>query len=165
MKIYSLGYCYENQLRMEHKQNDLEAMHACIEKMHRLWCCLAVQEDADEQQITSLMRSAINELASTQDVIPTVLLGLICIHRMISGKKFHLPADLLIFDEQAARAQITQLLSTPLEAHSDACLDEVQETMDVIDSLYRSAFPENTAAWEKFQKACSFCEIEKKHEQ
>lgn len=165
MKIYSLGYCYENQLRMEHKQNDLEAMHACIEKMHRLWCCLAVQEDADEQQITSLMRSAINELASTQDAIPTVLLGLICIHRMISGKKFHLPADLLIFDEQAARAQITQLLSTPLEAHSDACLDEVQETMDVIDSLYRSAFPENTAAWEKFQKACSFCEIEKKHEQ
>lgn len=165
VEMCDLGTSYQNQLRIEYEKKDVAGIHACLEKMYRFWCGLAERGNAVESQIRAWMWKTVNEMVSTPDAVPTVLIGLIGIHRMISGRNFPLPADLLIFDEQAARAQIAQLLTVPLEVHSDAYLDEAHGTIDLIDPLYRSAFPENIAAWKKFQKACGFYGLEEKHEQ
>jgi len=163
MQWYSLRNNCEEWLRIERSLNDSAGMYQCLEKLYRIWCHLAVQDDSSEYDIASSMQSAIREFAYLQDPIPAIYIGLLQIHRLLSEKSFSLPAELLLSDQNAVRSQILRLVNALPDAVSDNIRDDIQYTLQIIVPLYHSAFPENTAVLERFQKACNFCGIEEKH--
>ena len=165
---YSLDNNYEARLRFEHGLNDTEGMHRCVERMYALCCRLAVEgKDAEdyteESHIESLMRAIIEELASPQDAATVIFIGLLRIHRWLSDRKFCIPEGLSIFDPEAVGPEVARMVDALPETVPDDCRDDIQETMELIAPLYAPAFPESAAAFERFQRVCSFCGVEEKH--
>ena len=165
---YSLDNNYEARLRFEYGLNDTEGMHRCVERMYALCCRLAVEgKDAEdyteESHIESLMRAVIEELASPQDAATVIFIGLLRIHRRLSDRKFCIPAGLSIFDPEAVGPEVARMVDALPETVPDDCRDDIQETMELIAPLYAPAFPESAAAFERFQRVCSFCGVEEKH--
>ena len=165
---YSVDNNYEARLHFEHGLNDTEGMHRCVERMYELCCRLAVEgKDAEdyteEYHIESLMRAAIEELASPQDAATVIFIGLLRIHRRLSDRKFCIPAGLSIFDPEAVRPEVARMVDNLPDTVPDDCRDDIQETMELIAPLYAPAFPESAAAFERFQRVCSFCGVEEKH--
>lgn len=165
---YSVDDNYKARLRFEHGLNDTEGMHRCVERMYEFCCRLAVEgKDAEdyteEYHIESLMRAAIEELASPQDAATVIFIGLLRIHRRLSDRKFCIPAGLSIFDPEAVGPEVARMVDALPETVPDDCRDDIQETLEIIAPLYASAFPESAAAFERFQRVCSFCGVEEKH--
>ncbi len=165
---YSAVDNYKAELRFEHGLSDTEGMHRCVERMYAFCCRLAVEgknaEDyTEEYHMQSLMQAAVEELASPQDAVTVIFIGLLRIHRRFFEKRFALPAGLSIFDPEAVRPEVARLVEALPDTVPDDCRDDIQETMEVIAPLYASAFPESAAAFERFQRVCSFCGVEEKH--
>jgi hypothetical protein len=135
-----------------------------------------VQEDSAENDILysmqtaerdtlSSMQTVTRQFAQAQETLTAVFIGLLRIHRLLAGPNFSALETLPGTDPQVVRMQITQLTDALPDTVPDACRDDVQETLQVIAPLYRADFPESSAAFDRFQKACAFQEVEEKHPQ
>ena len=167
---------YERLSEIELRLGNLPGMYQCLNSLYPFWCRPPVQEDSAENDILysmqtaerdtlSSMQTVTRQFAQAQETLTAVFIGLLRIHRLLAGPNFSAPETLPGTDPQVVRMQITQLTDALPDTVPDACRDDVQETLQVIAPLYRADFPESSAAFDRFQKAYAFQEVEEKHPQ
>ena len=156
---------YERLSEIELRLGNLPGMYQCLNSLYPFWCRPPVQEDSAENDILYSMQTVTQQFAQAQETLTAVFIGLLRIHRLLAGPNFSAPETLPGTDPQVVRMQITQLTDALPDTVPDACRDDVQETLQVIAPLYRTDFPESSAAFDRFQKACAFQEVEEKHPQ
>lgn len=167
---------YERLSEIELRLGNLPGMYQCLNSLYPFWCRPPVQEDSAENDILysmqtaerdtlSSMQTVTRQFAQAQETLTAVFIGLLRIHRLLAGPNFSALETLPGTDPQVVRMQITQLTDALPDTVPDACRDDVQETLQVIAPLYRADFPESSAAFDRFQKACAFQEVEEKHPQ
>lgn len=154
---------YEELLKIECRLKSAEGMDQCIQKLYRLWQRMALQDDRQEDRLLDSMQQTVAQAAAIPCAAPAILIGLFRIHRVLLGQDFVFPENVLMFDQPSAASQIHQMVDALPGSVPDHARDRIDDTLQIIAPLYHSAFPESVSKFDRFQKACAFCEIEVKH--